>query len=63
MNMSTLLSQEVMNRFLRLPATERADALTVLMRITVQVTRELMHKNPDSVDEFLFMTSAPTRAQ
>lgn len=56
--MSTLLSQEVCNRFLKLPMSERMDALNVIMRITVEVTRELMQKNPGSVDEFLRMCAA-----
>lgn len=57
--MSTLLSQEVCNRFLKLPMSERMDALNVIMRITVEVTRELMEKNPKSVDEFLLISSVP----
>lgn len=62
--MSTLLSQEVCNRFLKLSVSERMDALNAIMRITVEVTRELMTKRPESVDEFLQMVSAqPGRLQ
>lgn len=58
--MNTLLSQEVCNRYLKLPPDERVDGLTALMRITVEVTRELLAKHPASVDEFLRMAAVPT---
>ncbi len=56
--MNTLLSQEVCNRYERLSPAERILPHVALMRITVEVTRELMQKSPDSVDEFLRMVSA-----
>ena len=56
--MNTLLSQEVCNRFFQLPESQRGDGITTLMRITVEVTRELERRSPGSVDEFLRMTRA-----
>lgn len=51
--MNTLLSQEVSNRYAQLSPTERILPHVALMRITVEVTRDLMRDRPESVDEFL----------
>jgi hypothetical protein len=51
--MNTLLHQEVENRFCAMPDAQRTDPFIDLMRIAVVVTRELMQKHPESVDEFL----------
>lgn len=51
--MNTLLHTEVANRFRRLTDAERVDPVLDLMRIAVEVTRELMLKQPERVDEFL----------
>jgi hypothetical protein len=51
--MNTLLHQEVANRFRALPEVERIDQTLALVRIVVEVTRDLMQDSPESVDEFL----------
>lgn len=56
--MNTLLSQEVCNRYERLSPAERMLPHVALLRIAVEVTRELMQKDPSSVDEFLRMCAA-----
>lgn len=61
--MNTLLSQEVCNRYERLSPAERMLPHVALMRITVEVTRELMNKNPQSVDEFLQLCAAQARGR
>jgi hypothetical protein len=50
--MSALLAQELENRFMQLPATQRKDPRS-LIRIAVELTRDLMKDSPESVDEFL----------
>jgi hypothetical protein len=59
--MNTLLHQEVENRFCALPDAQRIDPFIDLMRIAVQVTRELMQKRPESIDEFLSTFPVPPR--
>lgn len=49
----TLLHQEVANRFHALPEVERIDKTMALVRVTAEVTRDLMRDRPESVDEFL----------
>ena len=56
--MNILLSQEVYNRFCALSPIERSDSLVTIMRLTVEVTRELLKDCPESVDEFLYMCRA-----
>lgn len=56
--MNNLLSQEVCNRFARLPPAEQTPA--AMVRITVEVTCELLYKQPDSVEEYLRLCSVRT---
>jgi hypothetical protein len=58
--MNSLLHQEVENRFCAMPDAQRIDPFIDLMRIAVEVTRELMQKRPESIDEFLSNFTAPT---
>lgn len=58
----TFLSVEVCNRFLALPPAERRDPLATVMRLTVEVTRELLEDCPESVDEFLSMFATQPRS-
>lgn len=51
--MNTLLHTEVASRFRALPEAERIDKTLALVRIVVEVTRDLMQDSPESVDEFL----------
>lgn len=51
--MNTLLHQEVANRFRALPEAKKLDPVIALVRITAEVTRELMKHSPESVDDFL----------
>lgn len=51
--MTTLLHTEVASRFRALPEAERIDPILALVRIAVEVTRELMQDSPESVDDFL----------
>lgn len=53
-----VLSTEVCNRFLALPPSARVDALATIMRLTVEVTRELLADEPECVEEFLRMCAA-----
>jgi hypothetical protein len=55
---TTFLATEVCNRYLALPLSERADVFTAIMRLTVQVTRELEKDGPEAVDEFLRLCAA-----
>ena len=57
-SMNTLLSQEVSNRFERLPPAEKTPA--AMVRITVEVTCELLYKQPERVEEFLRLCSVRT---
>lgn len=52
-NMTTLLHTEVANRFAALPEVERIDKVLALVRITAEVTRDLMQDCPEAVDDFL----------
>lgn len=49
----TTLSQEIHNRFVRLPLDAKRDPCLALVRIAVEVTREFMQRHPEGVDEFL----------
>jgi len=48
-----LLQQEVRNRFHALPIAERIDAARALIRITTEVTIELLAQSPESFTEYL----------
>lgn len=54
MSHSPFLATELENRFRQLPASERDDPRS-LIRITVELTRDLMQDCPQRVDEFLRM--------
>ena len=56
--MNTLLSQEVCNRFEVLPPAEKTPA--AMVRITVEVTCELLYRSPESVEEYLRLCSVRT---
>lgn len=56
--MNTLLSQEVCNRFALLPPSDQTPASMV--RITVEVTCELLYKQPERVEEYLRLCSVRT---
>ena len=51
----TTLSQEIHNRFVRLPLDAKRDPCLALVRIAVEVTREFLTHHPEGVDEFLKM--------
>lgn len=57
----TTLSQEIQNRFVALPSDEKRDVCLALVRIAVEVTRELMQHNPAVVEEFLGFERANRR--
>lgn len=54
MSHSLFLAKELENRFMQLPTADRDDPRS-LIRITVELTRDLMKDSPASVDEFLRM--------
>ena len=56
--MNTLLSQEVCNRFERLPPAEKTPA--ALVRITVDVTCELLERSPERVAEYRHLNNVRT---
>jgi hypothetical protein len=49
----TTLSQEIHNRFVRLPLEAKRDPCLALVRLAVEVTREFMQHYPEGIDEFL----------
>lgn len=56
--MNTLLSQEVCNRFEQLQTADKTPA--AMIRITVEVTCELLYRAPESVEEYLRLCSVRT---
>ena len=57
--MTTLLHTEVANRLRAMPDAQRVDPVLDLMRIVVEVTRELTELSPESIEEFLSHFPAP----
>jgi hypothetical protein len=55
---NTMLATEVCNRYLALPPADRVDVLATIMRLTVEVTRELEQDGPEAVNEFLRLCAA-----
>jgi hypothetical protein len=51
--MTTLLHQEVENRFCAIPDAQRIDPFIDVMRITAEVVRDLMQDCPEAIDDFL----------
>lgn len=48
-----LLSREIQNRFVALPADQKRDVCLALMRCAVEATRDLMRDDPDAVEAFI----------
>lgn len=54
----TFLGQEIQNRFLSLPPDEKRDVCLAMVRVAIEVTREMMLTNPECVDEHLRLAAA-----
>jgi hypothetical protein len=56
---NSLLHTEVANRLRALPDAQRVDPVLDLMRVVVEVTRELGEISPESIEDFLSQFPAP----
>lgn len=49
----TFFAQEIVNRLGRIPPAERIDAFADTIRVTAELTREIIGRSPELVDEFI----------
>lgn len=57
--MNTLLHIEVANRLRAMPDAQRVNPVLDLMRVVVEVTRELEQLSPESIEDFLSCFPVP----